>query len=317
MSLEWIIEGEEGLYRGPACVGVIKGKTGWILIDSTVEMAVIKKVVKALPPHNLDEEKKGIEVNISAVINTHAHADHCGGNAWLTKYCKPLICASSGEKVYIESPHLEPHYLFSAQAPKALMGKFFVSEPSHVNSEINFNNASNEKTKSDSNVISLMIDGIPLRMVQISGHSPEMMGVITENQTFYCGDLLFTPMILEKHPLLFLHDYEAYLNSVQWCQRQSFSNVVLTHGGHFTDHIPLAIATEQRLLENLNLILKQVQVPIDEWSLHHLLVEEMGLVEDFGAWHLNHGVIRSYLGYALKAGLLSWKAGKYEKSSSI
>lgn len=307
MSLEWIVHEQVGLYRGPACVGIIRGNSGWILIDSTVETAAIKKIIKALP-----EMETGKGVHISALINTHAHADHCGGNKWLSSTYQPEIYASVTEAVYIESPFLEPHYLFSAEPPKALKNKFFMAEPSKVSHPVAFESPGKGLGYSDyERRKKLTIDGVSLELVKIHGHSTEMIGVVTEEGYFFCGDLLFTKIILEKHPMLFLHDLEAYIDSVKWCLAQTFKGSILTHGGYFEDHKPLAIATLNRLETNTKMILELIKEPIDEFQIHKQVSECFELEENFGGWHLNHGVVRSYLNYGLTKGLIKWENGLY------
>lgn len=298
MSIQWLVENEIGLYRAPATVGIIKGETGWIFIDSGVEADVPKKIIKAL---SLMQTEVPV---ISAVINTHAHADHCGGNKWIKGKYNAKIISSFGEKPYIENPFLEPHYLFSAESPKALKNKFFQAEPSLVDQSILFESGSGASEVA-------IVDGIALKFINIKGHSYEMMGVLTASGYFYCGDLLFTPMILEKHPMLFLHDYQAYKTSLEWVKTQRYKGIILTHGGYFEDHLPLAEATLNRLEMNRSIIFDTIKSPMNEWDIHWTVADIMALDENFGGWHLNHGVIRSYLGYGLEQGLLNWEKGLY------
>ena len=313
MSLEWIIPNQIGYYRGPATVGLIKGATGWILIDTGVEAAVPKKIIKALR-----EAFNEPLLKVSGVVNTHAHADHCGGNRWLQNQFDMPIFASEGEQPYIAYPFLEPHYLFSAEAPKALKGKFFQAEASQVNQVIRFDSSLEKRQAGDQAAI--VVDGVELTAVALPGHSKDMIGIITAEGICFCGDLLFTPIILEKHPLLFEHDYEQYLNALSWMATQSFKGYVLTHGGYFEEASSLVVAAKSRLEQNMVIIcalISRMQYDnpaakgVNETTLHAGLAEQLALEEDFGAWHLNHGVLRSYLAYALKENRVQWEKGLY------
>ncbi len=316
MSLQWLVHQKIGYFRGPATVGLLEGQTGWILIDSGVEAAVPKKILKALRQELGDET-----LRISAVINTHAHADHCGGNKWLQTSQGAVVYASAGERPYIENPSLEPHYLYSAMAPKALRGKFFQSEPSSVDVTINFVNNSQSLCASGATT-SMLVDGIPLEFVALPGHSIDMMGVVTSEGYCFCGDLLFTPLILEKHPLLFQHDYKCYRESLGWMAKQTYTGYILTHGGYFEKASTLVEAVKNRLQTNLELVLGILEskscepaylVGMNEFEIHEQLSSVLALDEDFGAWHLNHGVVRSYLGYALEQSLVKWEKGRYQR----
>lgn len=312
MSLQWIIPNELGLYRGPASVGIIKGLKGWILIDSTVEADAVKKIVKALAqalPDFPSEKEAGY---VSAIINTHAHADHCGGNAWLQKQFGSTTYASAGEAPYIEAPQIEPHYLYGANAPKPFWNKFFCAQPSHVNERIDFQEGHKEKPLVGA-VKEIQVDGVSLHAVRIPGHSPEMIGIITESGYFYCGDLLFTPQILAKHPLLFLHDPATYMASLEWTKAASFNGVILTHGG-FSDELDLLVdATMDQLKNNAAVIESVMTKPMSDSEIHIAVSKVLELEENLGGWHLNHGVVRSYLGQGLNEGRFSWSQGLYYK----
>lgn len=315
MSLEWIIPQQLGFFRGPATVGCIKGKSGWILIDSTVEAEAVKKVVKALAQAEPDFPSPKEAGKISAVVNTHAHADHCGGNAWLQKQFQSVVYASKGEAPYIEAPELEPHYLYSANAPKPFWNKFFCAPASRVDVRIDFIEAGSKQQPAVGEAKAISVDGVTLHMVRLPGHSPEMMGVITESGYFYCGDLLFTPQILAKHPLLFLHDPANYMASLEWAKQARFNGVILTHGGFCEDMDSLVAATMNQLKLNAQTIESVMEAPMTDAQIHIEVAKALSLEENLGGWHLNHGVIRSYLGQGLNEGRFSWSQGLYCKAA--
>lgn len=317
MSLEWIIPQELGLFRGPATVGIIKGTTGWILIDSTVEAEAVKKVIKALAQAEPEFPSLKEAGKVSVVINTHAHADHCGGNAWLQKQFQSVVYASAGEAPYIEAPEIEPHYLYSANAPKPFWNKFFCASSSHVNEIIDFKTAGQKQAPAVGESKELMVDGIKLYAVRLPGHSPEMIGVITESGYFYCGDLLFTPQILAKHPLLFLHDPASYMASLEWAMEAEFNGVILTHGGFCEDMPSLVSATMNQLKLNAQTIESVMNSPMTDAQIHIEVAKVLSLEENLGGWHLNHGVIRSYLGQGLNEGRFSWSQGLYYKAVQV
>lgn len=305
MSLEWLVKGEIGYFRGPATVGLIKGKTGWIFIDSGVDADVPKKIIKALLAHTGEKS-----LAISTVINTHAHADHTGGNAYLQRNYKTQVISSLGEKPYVENPYLEPHYLFSAEAPKTLHNKFFEAKPSTVNQWISFQTEGGQDLPVGSKILQI-VDGISLEFISLSGHAKDMMGVLTGEEYFFCGDLLFPKIILEKHPLLFLHDNRKFLEALKWASEQSFKGIILTHGAYFNDHLPIVEETKQSIVNTRTVLLDLINRPMNECEIHSQMAQYYNLVEAFGDWHLNHGVIRSYLADGLESGLLQWENGLY------
>lgn len=308
MSLEWLVQSEVGYYRGPASVGLIRGKTGWIFIDTGVDADVPKKIIKALLAETGEKS-----LVVSAIINTHAHADHVGGNSYLQKNYPAETLASLGEKPYIENPFLEPHYLFSSEGPKALHNKFFEAKPSIVHRGVSFKNENGTDFPVGGS-LKTIVDGVELTLIRLPGHSKEMMGVLTQEGYLFCGDLLFPKVILEKHPLLFLHDSKVFVEALDWALEQSFKGVVLTHGGYFEDHIALVKDTKALIGYNKEKVLGILTEPMSEWEIHHRLAQHYGLEEAIGDWHLNHAVVRSYLGECLEKGLIKWEKGLYSPS---
>lgn len=68
-----------------------------------------------------------------AIVNTHSHADHCGGNRYIKERTGATIYASEIESAIIQYPLLEPLYLFSGASPlRDLRNKFLMAQSSSV-----------------------------------------------------------------------------------------------------------------------------------------------------------------------------------------
>jgi glyoxylase-like metal-dependent hydrolase (beta-lactamase superfamily II) len=71
----------------PANIGVVKdGEKSAILIDTGLDDDTGKKVLRLLEENNLF---------VKAIINTHSHADHCGGNRYIKKNKCNNLCTGS------------------------------------------------------------------------------------------------------------------------------------------------------------------------------------------------------------------------------
>ena len=79
----------------------------------------------------LDEYFKfsNIEYKVKAIINTHAHADHCGGNAIIQKNTQCEVWASHFEKGSLENPNYHTSILWGAIAPKEIDTIYYRPEP--------------------------------------------------------------------------------------------------------------------------------------------------------------------------------------------
>ncbi len=156
-----------------------------ILIDTGIDRSIGKKIINLL-----SEEK----FKIKAILNTHSHADHCGGNNYIKKATGAEIYAPEIESTIIQTPYLEPWYLYSGAAPLGdLQNKFLMAEPS----EVDFVIPKNQRT--------LKFEEIELKIVPIPGHSLNQIGFEIDS-VFFCADTLFSESILAKYKVPFLTD---------------------------------------------------------------------------------------------------------------
>jgi len=171
----------------PTNIGVIRDGETAILIDSGLDDDTGKRILRTL-------EKYGL--SLEAIINTHFHADHCGGNAYLKEKTGAKIYAPEIESAIIQYPYLEPFCLFSGANPiKDLKNKFLMAKPSQVDYVI--------KNNEDK----LSFDEIEVGIVRLPGHSPNQIGIEIEDILF-CADSVFSEDILRKYKIPFCVDID-------------------------------------------------------------------------------------------------------------
>ena len=107
------IKGNSYFFQSPSSIGGYKRGDQLLLFDTGNDDSSIKKAIRAFD-----------NIKVIAVFNTHSHADHCGGNAYLSKQFSMPIYAPQLEQSFIENPILEPTYLFSASPTMSLQNKF-------------------------------------------------------------------------------------------------------------------------------------------------------------------------------------------------
>ncbi len=167
-------------------IGVIKyDENSVVLIDSGLDDDAGKKILKLL-------NEKGLAVK--AIINTHSHADHCGGNRFIKRNNSVKIYAPEVEASIIQNTILEPLYLFSgANPPTELRNKFLMAEPCDVDYLIK---------KEDNN---LKFGEIELNVILLPGHSPNQIGISVDGVLF-CADSVFSEETINKHKIPFHMD---------------------------------------------------------------------------------------------------------------
>jgi len=188
-----LIELQENIWviQGGANIGVIAHEDHCLIIDSGMDKDTGQNILKQV---------KKLGLTPSALLITHAHADHFGGAHYLVRQTGLQVYATRVEASVMSSPILEPLYLFAgAQPPGELQHKFFLAKPCTVDVILEGNE--------------LSVDQIPLEVISLPGHSTEQVGVAYGN-TLFVGDAFLTPEILDKHRIPFYTDIQAGLKTL-------------------------------------------------------------------------------------------------------
>jgi glyoxylase-like metal-dependent hydrolase (beta-lactamase superfamily II) len=187
-----------------------------ILFDSGLDEQTAKQV---------DRELKKEDISLGAIINTHSHADHCGGNQYLQRVHPSVkIFATHFESHYIEHPHHEPTCFCSGAEPfQGLRNKFLEAQPSHVTDVISHADQDIE------------VCGAKLSVVALPGHTPGSIGVVTPDKVLYCGDAFYGAETFDKHGVLFythIGDTLTSLNKLAKLEKDAKVDAcVYYHGG--------------------------------------------------------------------------------------
>jgi glyoxylase-like metal-dependent hydrolase (beta-lactamase superfamily II) len=207
-----------------------------VLIDSGLDEEAGRKILKAL-------EEKGL--SLKAIVNTHSHADHCGGNSFLKRKQGVKIYAPEVESAIIQFPCLEPFYLFSgASPPNELKNKFLMAQPSEVDYIIKKNERKLRFGETD------------LEIVPLPGHSPNQIGIGAEGVLF-CADAVFSQEVLRKHKIPFYADVDKARETLEFLRGSGYNLFVPSHAQPMASieelakaHLEAIGGIEKHVLEN-------------------------------------------------------------------
>ncbi|BEP29701.1 MBL fold metallo-hydrolase [Helicovermis profundi] len=268
--------GENTFYfDNPSIIGLyLFESNNVLLIDTGIDKDTIKKAIKII------EEKNW---KIKYIINTHSHADHCGGNYYLLEKYDIAVYASSLEKVMIENSILEPAYLYGAYPQKKLQKKFLMAKSSKVSHVVEYGE--------------LIIENKKFDIIDLKGHSPQLIGVVTDDDICFLGDSIFPDYIIEKHNLLFLFDYKNTVNTLNCLKDEKHEKYVLSHGGVIENLEPVIDYNIKALKEVNDYIFSLLTDYKSIEDIHRSVVNNYEIRENLPQFYLNISVIKAHLTY--------------------
>lgn len=274
MRLEQIA-GNTFYFTGSSMVGVyIFEDHSCLLVDSGDSKAEAFKMLEFLKQNNL---------YVYAIINTHAHADHCTGNQLIQDYSGCKIYASQMEGLYIENPLLTLYSIYSASPLKFLKNRYVLAEPSIVTDVIEPG--------------SVVINNTAFTILGLSGHSVDQIGVVTPDEVAFIGDSLIAPKILNNVNFLYLVDVDNQMQTLRNLENINTSGVFLSHGGLVRD-AAFVIEQNRSLLEQLaDFIKAAIAVPKTKEEIMQATLKEFKLSMTRTQYYLMLPTISAFISY--------------------
>ncbi len=255
--------------ESPAKVGVIVlGGNDVAIIDSGNDKDAGKKIFKVLSANGW---------NLKAIFNTHYHADHIGGNAYLQKQTGCKVYASGIEEGFTRYPVLEPAFLYGGNPPKELRHKFLMAQPSQA----------------ELLTESVLPEG--MEIIQLPGHSFDMVGFRTADNIVYLADCLSSEATLDKYQISFLTDVAAYIGTLKNVMQMDAKCFVPAHAA-VTDCIaPLAQKNIDKVMEIGDRIEVICKEPLTFEQILKSVFESYELQMTFEQYALIGSTVKSYL----------------------
>ena len=268
--------------RGAVNSGLIETANGLLAVDTGLDRGAGNRIARAA-------EELGRP--LVAILNTHAHADHHGGNAQLVRKLGIPVHAPAVEECVIREPRYEAVYLFGGAAPvTALTSKFLLAEPSPVDHVVRPGET-------------VEIDGRALEMVDLAGHSLAQIGVRVDG-VLLAADGFFGREPLEKHGVPYLVDAYGWMETLHRMREMNDTWMVPGHGEPLDDPLPtldLNLATLQRAADWLTERLRQARGGTEELLIEFAAAMGMRLT-DPPSYVLNRAAMLGFLSSLERAG---------------
>ena len=221
---ELIQAGDRSFYINcPAKIGLYlaDGNNVW-LIDSGNDKDSGKKAKQLI-------EKNGW--TLLGILNTHSHADHIGGNRYLQEQTGCKVFAGGIEAAFTQHTILEPSFIYGGFPHKELRHKFLLAQESRVS---DFSDPDFPRE---------------MEIIALPGHSFDMVGFRTPDDTVFLADCLSSRSTLEKYAVPFIFDVQAYLETLDKVQNMRASVFVPSHAEPSSDLTELICYNRAKVIE--------------------------------------------------------------------
>ena len=213
---------------------------------------------------------------LTAVYNTHTHADHVGGNATLQRATGCAVFVPGAEVAVARTPALNAALLYGGCPGPHQRHPYFLAEPS-------------DAAPLTDAALPEGVEAVPL-----PGHSPCMTAYRCDGVIFL-GDALLAEETLKKCPVSFVWDVAAYRRSLAQVMTLEADWFLPAHAPAMRDvkalaqfHLDCADAVEER-------ILSLCAEPVGFDALLAALMKSYGLHPGANRWLLTASTLRSYL----------------------
>jgi len=265
--------------------GVVKvGDREAVVIDTGIGDDSAQMILAALEAEGLD---------LAAIINTHSHADHYGGNNYLVRKTGCKVYAPPIEAAIMNNPSLEPLYIYGANAPAELKQPFLMGKVSPVDVLLD---------KPGVTIGSKEFEIIPLK-----GHSPNQIGVFVDD-VFFCGDSVFSKGAWQSLVLVYAVNIKETIQSIELLRKYGAKSFVPSHAAPTGDIEALAYYNLKSIQVLARGILDIVGTPAEVDTILWEINKKHGLaMKSLQQYYLCINTLKAYLTYLLEEELITFE----------
>ena len=265
-----------------------------VLVDTGGDKDAGRRVRKAC---------EALGVTPVAIVNTHSHADHYGGNDYLVRNLDLSVYAPPFEASIMQSPYLEPVYLFGgAKPPKELLSKWLLAKSSPVDHLL-------EPGR-------LELAGLSLEIIESSGHA-HVHYALKVDDVLIAADAVFGTSALKKYPLPFGQDIGGQISSAEKMAAQEV-RILLPGHGEPTEEVQALVDANVETFHRAAKVIEEVCTGVDTATVLKHTCQKLHIEMSLPRYYLNLCTVNAYLTYLresdrvrleLEDNTLAWSKG--------
>lgn len=163
---------------------------------------------------------------LKAVINTHSHADHSGGNAYLQEKAGCKIWCSEGEAAGLQNPLIQSSVEWGGNPIEELTTEFYLPKKCKTDKFIS------------EDLTDLLKNGGKIQYVPLPGHYFDMFGILytdsAGHRVLFAGDGFFGRQFLFKYWIPYIFDVGKEFETLDKLSKFKADYYIPSHGDALT-----------------------------------------------------------------------------------
>lgn len=272
---------------------VLEGRTNvGVIVTEGKECLVIDTGVGRDQGRRIFNVLKSMGLEIKAVVNTHSHADHIGGNKIILERSGAIFYSSILEKPFIELPLTEVIYLYGAYPPENIRKHLIEAEGVPVH-----------------DVSKLATEYPLLKIEELPGHSIGMIGVGV-GRVLFSADAFFPNEIIEKYVIPYHLNVQGALKSLERLKTEVLKNydvVIPSHGKILKREEAQQLVNNniQVITHVKNVILKNIDKEVSLNELIKRVLKDLDLIpQTIINYLLTVSALKSYITWLINEDLI-------------
>ena len=285
-----------GYFVGATNIGVITMPRGeetllW-LIDTPNTLVLTKYLWEKL--NSLFPALK-----LAAIINTHSHADHCGGNVFLKEETGCEIWATKGESVLMELPILQSALVYGGSPIKDIESKYLKADPCKV-----------DRILKDETIP--LCDGLSVSPLPLPGHYIDMAAMLVDDEQegkkiCFLADGISGRNVIKRYWIQYLFNEKKFRESLSKIKEIKADFYIPGHGDMVTDIEGLVELNMIAVLETEAMIEDELATPLTFEELLKAVADRNQIPLKVSQFELIGSTVRSYLSSLYEDGRISYE----------
>lgn len=280
------IQGNSYYIRGGTNTGIFRFNEDYaIIIDPGLSTIRGTKIAHCLTENQLTP---------THCLCTHEHLDHYEAYTGVLEiFPECIFCCPEKSAPFIEIPTLFYTYVYGAHPNQQFFG--------NTRPEV-FNFTIRKKLNEERLLLS---DNFFVDILDLSGHSHGMAGVLTQDRVLFLGDSLFDYNIIKKYEFPFIFHVEHFLNSLTKIKACDFDFGVISHSKSpysKKDICHLADINAENVAKYLEQIYDLLQTPHTRENILAAIINANSFNFNYKEYHYYYSTLGSMLSYLYDRG---------------